>query len=186
MGDKMKDLDDLIEIFKYYLDNENNVGELFLDDIWIRSNKYYVFFGEEERMGKTFAMFSKKYLLTIELTKDKMVLESLNRISKVIEIVRESLGYKIEKFQFWLPHCLVNNILVDTKLIAESYGIDRDLALDYLIHYDTVFSKLYNIKMNSYFGLPLFSSYEEAENFKLRDNTKDYLKGLKKLNKILK
>ena len=75
---------------------------------------------------------------------------------------------------------------LDTKLIAESYGISSELALDYLIQYDDIFSKIYDRKKKTYFGLPLLSTYEEAENYILRDNTRLYLRDLKRLNKLLK
>ena len=32
-----------VEKFRTYFETENSVGELFLDNIWIRSNKHYVF-----------------------------------------------------------------------------------------------------------------------------------------------
>ena len=54
----MIEKENLVDIFEKYLETNNNVGEPFLGDIWIRSNKYYVFFGEDIRMGKTYAMFS--------------------------------------------------------------------------------------------------------------------------------
>ena len=75
---------------------------------------------------------------------------------------------------------------METKLFAESYGISSELALDYLIQYDDIFSKIYDKNKGKYMGLPLLESYEEAEKYILRDNTKEYLKGLKKLNKLLK
>ena len=95
---------DLIGKFEKYLDTDNTIGEHFIDNIWIRSNKYYIFFGEENKMGKTYAMFSKKYLMTIELTKDKGLELTMDRIAEVVDIVREKKGVKIEKHQFWLPH----------------------------------------------------------------------------------
>ena len=82
-----------------------------------------------------------------------------------------------------MPHCLVNNQTVDTKLIAESYGVSSELALEYLEQYDAVFSKLYNNRKKTYFGLPLFLTYEDAENYELKDNTKEYIKGLKVIKK---
>ena len=91
----------------------------------------------------------------------------------------------VSKYEFWLPHCLVNRNIVEHKLIAESYGISRDLALDYIIHYDNVFSELFDKRTETYFGLPLLSSYTECLDYPLKDNTKSYLKGLKKLNNIL-
>ena len=71
---------------------------------------------------------------------------------------------------------------MDTKLIAESYGVSSELALEYLEQYDAVFSKLYNNRKKTYFGLPLFLTYEEAENYELKDNTKEYIKGLKAIS----
>lgn len=175
----------LDEIFIKYFNSINLKGERFLDDIWIKSNKYYVFFADELRMGKTYAMVSKKYYLTIEFTKDKKIQEKLAKIAKIVDNFREMNDLHIKKYQFWLPHCLVNNIVVDTKLIAEAYGVNRDLALSYIIEYDDVFRRLYNSNKAVYFGLPLFDSYEEADNYILKDNTKEYLKGLKVLNKII-
>ena len=182
----MRELSELLEIFKNYYHSENVVGEQFIDSIWIRSNKFYVFFGEERQMGKTYAMFSKKYCMTVELTKDKSVQSILDKVSEVVDAYRNFMGIEVSKYEFWLPHCTVNGMNVKTKLIAESFGISRELAVDYLIHYDEIFSKIYDEKKAVYFGLPLFSSYEEAENYILRDNTRAYLKGLKKLNKLLK
>lgn len=182
----MRELSELVEIFEKYFDTENTVGEPFIDNIWIRSNKFYVFLGEEMQMGKTYGMFSKKYYMTVELTKDKGIQAVLDKVSKVIDAFREKQGLEVVKYEFWLPHCTVNGINVETKLIAESFGVSRELAVDYLIHYNEIFSKIYDEKKAVYFGLPLLSSYEEAENYILRDNTKEYLKGLKKLNKLLK
>ena len=45
-----------LEKFKKYLAISNSIGEVFLDNIWIRSNNFYVFFGEENQLGKTYAM----------------------------------------------------------------------------------------------------------------------------------
>ena len=182
----MSDMIDLISKFEKYLNTNDTTGEHFTNNIWIRSNNYYVFFGEEMKMGKTYVMFSKKYLMTIELTKDKGLELTLDRIADVIDIVREKMGVQVEKYQFWLPHCTVNGITVDTKLIAESYGVSSELALDYLIQYDDIFSKIYDKKRGLYFGLPLLSSYDEAENYILRDNTRLYLRDFKRLNKLLK
>lgn len=172
-----------------YFNSVDLVGEPFLIDntvkIWIRANKFYVYFGEENKLGKTFALFSKKYYMTVELSKDLKIKDALDKIAEYIDLFREEKGVEIEKYQFWLPHCLVNNIEVETKLIAESYGINRDLALDYLIHYDKVFGRLYDEKRRQYFGLPLLCSYEEAEKYNIRDNTKSYLKGLKQLKKLV-
>ena len=176
----------LIDKFEKYLESADATGEPFLEDIWIRSNKYYIFFGESAKMGKTYAMFSKKYMMTIELTKDKSLQGIMNKISVVSDAVREKMGMKIEKYQFWLPHCIVNGITVETKLIAESYGISSELALDYLIQYDDIFSKIYDRKKKTYFGLPLLATHAEAENYILRDNTRVYLRDLKRLNKLLK
>lgn len=181
----MRELSELLEIFENYFYSENVVGEQFIDSIWIRSNKFYVFFGEEAQMGKTYAMVSKKYCMTVELTKDKGVQSILDKVSEVIDAFRDNIDAEVSKYEFWLPHCTVNGVTVNTKLIAESFGISRELALDYLVHYDEVFSQIYNEKKGVYFGLPLLGSYDEAENYKLRDNTREYLKGLKKLNKIL-
>lgn len=182
----MRELVDLVEIFEKYLDINDTNGEVFLENIWIRSNNYYIFFGEEKRMGKTYAMFSKKYLMTIELTQDKSLKDTMDKIAEVIDVVRDAMEVEVTKYQFWLPHCTVNGITVDTKLIAESYGVSYDLALDYLIQYDDIFSKIYDRKKGLYFGLPLLPTYEEAENYILRDNTRLYLRDLKRLNKLLK
>lgn len=168
-----------------YFNSVDLVGESFLEDVWIRSNKHYIYFGEKNKLGKTYALFSKKYYMTVELSKDVRIKEILDRIAEYIDIFREEKGIKIKKYQFWLPHCLVNNIEVETKLIAESYGATRELALDYLIHYDNVFGRLYDEKRRQYFGLPLLESYDDAEKFKIRDNTKCYLKGLRHLQKIV-
>ena len=182
----MRELSELVEIFEKYFNTVNTVGEPFIDNIWIRSNKFYVFFADEVQMGKTYGMFSKKYYMTVELTKDKGVQTVLDKVSRVVDAFREQQGLEVTKYEFWLPHCTVNGMNVNTKLIAESFGVSRELAVDYLIHYDEIFSKIYDEKKGVYFGLPLLSSYEEAENYILRDNTKEYLKGLKKLNKLLK
>ena len=72
-----------VEILKKYFENENKQGELFIDNVWIRSNKHYVFFGEENPLGKTFALFSKKFYMTVELSKDKNVSLVLDRIAEV-------------------------------------------------------------------------------------------------------
>ena len=175
-----------VEILKKYFENENKQGELFIDNVWIRSNKHYVFFGEENPLGKTFALFSKKFYMTVELSKDKNVSLVLDRIAEVIDIFRSQQGLSISKYEFWLPHCIVNGNIVGTKLIAESYGVTRELALEYLITYDDIFSKIFDSNKYKYFGLPLLCSFEEAEKYTLSDNTRAYLKGLKKLNKLLK
>lgn len=175
-----------LEKFKKYLAISNSIGEVFLDNIWIRSNNFYVFFGEENQLGKTYAMFSKKYLMTIELSKDKVYQKELDIIADVVDLYREQNNLVVSKYEFWLPHCLVNGNIVEHKLIAESYGISRDLALDYIIHYDNIFSELFDKSTKTYFGLPLLSSYDECLDYPLKDNTKRYLKGLKKLNNILK
>ena len=176
-------MNDLNDIFVRYFNTINLKGEPFIDGIWIKSNKFYVFFAEESKVGKTFALVSKKYYLTIELTKDKNIRKSLDKISKIVDEFRSSQGLEVKKYQFWMPHCLVNNQTVDTKLIAESYGVSSELALEYLEQYDAVFSKLYNNRKKTYFGLPLFLTYEEAENYELKDNTKEYIKGLKVVKK---
>ena len=75
-----------LEKFKKYLTISNNIGEVFLDNIWIRSNNFYVFFGEENQYGKTYAMFSKKYLMTIELSKEKGFQKELDIIADVIDL----------------------------------------------------------------------------------------------------
>ena len=175
-----------VEKFRTYFESENSVGELFLDNIWIRSNKHYVFFGEEQKLGKTYALFSKKFYMTVELSKDKAIQDILDKIAEVIDIFRSQEELVVSRYEFWLPHCTVNGHMVETKLIAESYGVSRELALEYMLTYDDIFSKIYDKNKCSYLGLPLLSSYEEAEKHILRDNTKAYLKGLKKLNNILK
>ncbi len=182
----MIEKENLVDIFEKYLETNNNVGEPFLGDIWIRSNKYYVFFGEDIRMGKTYAMFSKKYYMTVELTKQKEMKGFLDDLSEIVDKIRQKRDLEIHKYQFWMPSCLVNGTVVGTKLIAESYGVSRELALEYLIQYDDIFSKLFDRKKGLYFGLPLLSSYDETEKYILRDNTKEYLRGLRKLNKLLK
>ena len=123
---------------------------------------------------------------SVELSKDKVYQKELDIIADVIDLYREQNNLVVSKYEFWLPHCLVNGNIVEHKLIAESYGISRDLALDYIIHYDNIFSELFDKSTKTYFGLPLLSSYDECLDYPLKDNTKRYLKGLKKLNNILK
>jgi hypothetical protein len=176
-------MEEKLEIFKKYLKNNNKNGEHFIDDIWIRSNKHYIFFGEENKVGKTFALFSKKYLMTVELSKDVKVRLVLDKIAEIIDMYRKENGLAIEKFEFWLPHCIVNGNKVDVKLVAESFGISRDLALDYMVQYDEVFSEVY--RKGKYFGLPLFESYDKAVNYPLKDNSREYIKGLRKVQKIM-
>lgn len=178
-------MNDLIKIFERYVNQIDLKGQNFFENIWIRSNKFYVSFGEENKLGKTYALFSKRYYLTIELSKEAKIQDKLGRIAEVIDLYRENKGLKVEKYQFWLPHCLVNDNLVETKLIAESYGVNRELALEYLIQYDEVFGRLFDKNRRLYFGLPLLDTYEEAENYILTDNTKKYLKGLRLLNKLV-
>lgn len=175
-----------VEKFRTYFENENGVGELFLDNIWIRSNKHYVFFGEEQKLGKTYALFSKKFYMTVELSKDKSIKDVLDKIAEIIDVFRSQEGLDVSRYEFWLPHCIVNGHNVDTKLVAESFGVNRELALEYMLAYDDIFSKIYDKNKGKYMGLPLLDSYEAAEKYILRDNTKEYLKGLKKLNKLLK
>ena len=129
-------------------------------------------------------MFSKKYYLTIELTKDKKLLSSLDEFAKIVDLFREENGLEVEKYEFWLPHCQVNGHRVETQFIAESYGVSPELALDYLVQYDEVFNAVYDKKKKEYFGLPLFLSREEAENYSFKENTKKYLKGLKIVDKF--
>lgn len=176
----------LIDIFEKYYENSNQVGEPFVKSIWIRSNNFYIFFGEKERFGKTYAMFSKKYFITVELTKDKKHSKILDEIAKVIDEFRSKNNLVVEKYSFWLPHCLVNGNTVNTQLVAESFGVSRNLALEYLKHYDKVFEQIYNSIDNTYFGLPLFDTYEKAEEYQLSDNTEKYLRGLSDLNSIIK
>ena len=181
----ISDIQEKLQIFTYYMENSDKNGTEFIDGLYIKSNDYYVFFMDNINIGHTFALFSKKYYITIELTKDKGVIGVLDKISDVINKYREEKNLEIVKFQFWLPHCYVNNQLVQTKLLAESYGVTCELALEYLLEYDDVFQKLYNTKSRTYFGLPLFETYEEAEEYVLKDNSKEYIKGLKKLKRIL-
>ncbi len=178
-------MNELLNLFEKYINEVDLVGQKFYDNIWIRSNKFYVYFGEENKVGKTYALFSKKYFLTIELSKELTLQNKFDKIAEVIDLYREKNGLKVEKYQFWLPHCLVNNNLVETKLIAESYGVKRELALEYLIQYDDVFRRLFDKNRRQYMGLPLLDTYEEAENYNLTDNTKKYLKGLRLLNKLI-
>ena len=173
-----------VEKFRTYFESENGVGELFLDNIWIRSNKHYVFFGEEQKLGKTYALFSKKFYMTVELSKDKAIKDVLDKIAEVIDIFRSQEDLVVSRYEFWLPHCQVNGHRVETQFIAESYGVSPELALDYLVQYDEVFNAVYDKKKKEYFGLPLFLSREEAENYSFKENTKKYLKGLKIVDKF--
>lgn len=174
-----------LEKFKYYLNYSDSKGEWINNQIWIRSNEFYVFFGEENQFGKTYAMFSKKYFMTIELVNSEKYQDFLDFIADLVNLYREQMGLKVEKYEFWLPHCIVNGITVESKLIAESYGVSRELALEYMAQYDKAFKVLYDKKKKSYFGLPLLSSYEECETYPLKDNSKKYLQGLKTLKKII-
>ncbi len=173
-----------LEKFKKYYENVDLKGEFFLDRFWIKSNKHYIFIVDGFTQDKTYAMFSKKYYLTIELTKDKKLLSSLDEFAKIVDLFREENDLEVEKFEFWLPHCQVNGHRVETQFIAESYGVSPELALDYLVQYDEVFNAVYDKKKKEYFGLPLFLSREEAENYSFKENTKKYLKGLKIVDKF--
>lgn len=181
----MLDKHEKLEIFKHYLEHSDDKGTAFVGNLYIKSNKFYVYFMDDINIGHTFALFSKKYYITIELTKNKDVMRVLDKISEIINIYREENNLQIQKYQFWLPHCYVNNNLVESKLLAESYGVNRELALEYLIDYDDIFHEVYNSKCQTYFGLPLFKSFEDAENYDLCDNSKEYIKGLKKVKKVL-
>ena len=175
---------DKLELFKRYFYDSIQVGEQIGTKIWIRSNSYYIFFGEEKQFGKTYALFSKKYFLTVELTETENS-KLLDEIAEIVELFRQEKGLKVEKYSYWLPHCKVDGEVIGSQLVAESYGVSKELALEYLIQYDFVFKELYKKDKKTYFGLPLFDSYEEAEEFPLKDNTKEYKKGLKHIEKIV-
>ena len=49
----------------------------------------------------------------------------INSNPTIIDMYRKENGLAIEKFEFWLPHCIVNGNKVDVKLVAESFGISR-------------------------------------------------------------
>lgn len=182
----LNDIEQKVEVFEKYFETVNFKGECFFDSIWIRSNKFYVFLGEKDRYGKTFAMFSKKYFLTIELTQNEKYNKVLDFIGEITDKFRTNRYLVVEKYSFWLPHCLVNNNEVKAQLVAESFGVSRELALDYLIHYDKVFQKVYDKRYELYLGLPLLDSFESAKEYPLQDNTKGYLDGLKKLNRVVR
>lgn len=173
-----------LEVFEQYFNTENLVGEFFLDRFWIKSNKFYVFLVDGFTQDKAYVMFSKKYYLTIELTRNKKFEKGLQDFAEIVDIFRQNNDLKVEKYEFWLPHCLVNNQIVKTQFIAEAYGVSRELALDYLIQYDKTFSAIYNKEKQEYLGLPLFKNFEDAEDYPLKDNTKKYLKGLKILERF--
>jgi ATP-dependent exoDNAse (exonuclease V) beta subunit len=78
----------------------------------------------------------------------------------------------------------ISSLLSEKSTISISPEKTSAIEEGILIH--DIFSKIYDKNKCSYLGLPLLSSYEEAEKHILRDNTKAYLKGLKKLNNILK
>lgn len=173
-----------LEIFKKYFYSVDLKGEPFLERMWIKSNKHYVFLVDGLTGDKTYVMFSKKYFMTIELTKQVKLQNDLDMFSDIVDEFRSELDLEVVKYEFWLPHCLVNGVNVKTQFVAESYGVSRELALDYLCKYDEVFSMLYDMKKGLYMGLPLFSSYADAESYKLKDNSKKYIKGLKIVEKF--
>ena len=156
---------DKLELFKRYFYDSIQVGEQIGTKIWIRSNSYYI--------------------LTVELTKETENSKLLDEIAEIVELFRQEKGLKVEKYSYWLPHCKVDGEVIGSQLVAESYGVSKELALEYLIQYDFVFKELYKKDKKTYFGLPLFDSYEEAEEFPLKDNTKEYKKGLKHIEKIV-
>lgn len=170
-------------LFRKYFSNVDLEGEIFFDNIWIKSNHYYIFFLEDSLMGKTIALFSKKYYLTIELSRNKTKQNILNRIGEVVDRFREAEGLKVEKYSFWFPHCIVKGGIIETKKVAQSYGVSRELALDYLYHYDKAFAILYNPDTKLYMGMPLLPTCEEAESYTVKDNTREYYKALKALKK---
>lgn len=171
----------LLDTFEKYFYSENAVGEEFVNGFWIKSNKYYVFFGKD---GKTYSLVSKKYYMTVELSKMESVIETLDIIGVIVEEFRKKNDLELKEYEFWLPGCLVNGNKVETHFLARCYGVSKDLALDYLIQYDDIFRGLYDKKTGHYFGLPIFTDYDEAKNYIIRDNTKKYLKGLKTLKKL--
>lgn len=173
-----------LDIFKKYFYNIDLDGEFFLDRFWIKSNKHYIFILDGVLKDKTYIMFSKKYYLTIELTKKKELNKYLDEFSNIVIDFRNELGLEVQKYEYWLPHCLVNGNKVNTQYIACSYGVSNELAIEYITQYDEIFKGLYDRKRREYFGLPLFNTYEEAEKYILKDNTKKYLQGLKKIEKI--
>lgn len=175
-----------LEIFKKYFNCVDLVGQPFLNRMWIKSNKHYVFLIDGLTQDKTYVMFSKKYYMTIELTKNKKFEEDLNSFAEIVDLFREEEGLSVEKYEFWLPHCMVNGHTVETQFIAEAYGVSEKLVIDYMCKYDEVFNALYDSKKGLYMGLPLFSCREEAEKYTFKDNTKKYLKGLKLVEKYKK
>lgn len=173
-----------LEIFKKYFYNIDLEGEYFLERFWIKSNKYYIFILDSVFKEKTYIMFSKKYYLTIELTKSTKLSKYLELFSEIVSEFRVEQGLEIEKYEYWLPHCLVNGKKVDTQYIACSYGVSNELAIEYLTQFDEIFKGLYDVKRREYFGLPLFNTFEEAEKYIFKDNTKKYLQGLKEIEKL--
>lgn len=197
-------MNELLNSFKRYFNTSDIVGEVWFDDIFISSNSYYVFF-KDISTNKVIALFSKKYFMTVELTgktkKDTIYQKiksnllkvpknlskqhrNLEKIAEVVEEFRKELGYTISEYEFWIPHCLVDGKEMPIQIVAGSYGISRELALDYLVHNDEIFKMLYDTETNLYMGLPLKDTYEECEDFPLQENLK-YLKDFRKLNKYL-
>ena len=80
--------------------------------MWIKSNKHYVFLVDGLTGDKTYVMFSKKYFMTIELTKQTKLQNDLETFS---EIVDESLRKTI----------ITDNLASDGNGLI--YGADLDL-----------------------------------------------------------
>lgn len=193
-----------LDTFKKYFDNALLDGEVWFDDIKISSNSYYIFFTDMST-NKALGLFSKKYFMTVEFVKDtkkssllqrlklkyfkkseklNFDIERLNKIAEIVEEFRKERNIVIGQFEFWLPHCLIDGKEIGTQLVAGSYGVNRELALEYLIQHDMVFKMLYDVETKTYMGLPLMSSYEEAQEYPLGENKK-YLLEYRRLNKFL-
>ena len=192
------------EVFKSYVNAVDVLGVVWFDDIYISSNSYYVFFKDIDT-NKVIAMFSKKYFITVELVLDKKkrtfksklkdwllgiskskkdYTETLEKISGVIEEYRKEKGLTVSEYEYWIPHCIVDGKELATQFVASSYGVSRELALEYLIQYDHVFNSLYDTETNLYLGLPLMNTFEEANRYPLKENNK-YKKEYRKFTDFL-
>lgn len=176
-------MSDKLEIFKRYVDESIKDIVYFTDRIQIKSNSSTVFFIDSQSQ-LVCAFYSKEFYVTIEITKNPEIIKELDVISEIVSDYRKEKGIEIKKYSFWTPHCLVNGNIVESRFICESFGIDKDKALLFLVKNDNIFREMYD-KKRGYMGLPLFDSWEDAENYELKEN-KYYIKYLKKLIKLEK